>query len=125
PIKLGSATALMTRWNSTSTNSGRTSLRRIALSLNPAAAQASLAAVACICRLVCRCADPFRQQVALESLFELRELVATDARILRPDVIRSDAERFEHPGEPSLRQRQAALAHLGPRPAFDRDQRLD
>src|SRR5262245_60404909 len=65
--------------------------------------------------------------MAQERLFELPELVATDA-CPRIEVVRRDRERLEHLGELLRGQRFAALAvlaSLGPRTALDRDQRLD
>src|SRR5262249_40976843 len=64
--------------------------------------------------------------MAQERLFELPELVATDA-CPRIEVVRRDRERLEHLGELLLGKRLAALAvlaPLGPRTALDRDQRL-
>src|SRR5215813_1715012 len=65
--------------------------------------------------------------MAQERLFELPELVATDA-CPRIEVVRRDRERLEHLGELRLGERVAALAvlaPLGPRTALDRDQGLD
>src|SRR6516164_4113131 len=103
--------------------------------LNPAAAQALLAAIGAgryrrlwlstlktltcthfiaLCPAV-RFGSLLRRQIASEGVLEPLALVAIKPLVLRSNLVRADTERLEHPGEPVLGERLAALPQLWPR----------